>query len=67
MTGRSFPRGAGIDFAGQVVEAADDLAGLVAGDEVWGFLDVGSGGGHPGRRLGTSSLPPRHGFPPSHD
>jgi len=44
VTGRSFPRGTGIDFAGQVVEAADDVVGLVAGDEVWGFLDVGSGG-----------------------
>jgi NADPH:quinone reductase-like Zn-dependent oxidoreductase len=39
VTGRSFPRGAGFDFAGQVVEAAADVPGLAAGDEVWGFLD----------------------------
>lgn len=39
VTGRSFPRGAGFDFAGEVVEAAGDVTGLAVGDEVWGFLD----------------------------
>ena len=39
VTGRSFPRGAGFDFAGQVAEAAGDLTGLAAGDQVWGFVD----------------------------
>ncbi|HYB87908.1 MAG TPA: NAD(P)-dependent alcohol dehydrogenase [Streptosporangiaceae bacterium] len=40
VTGRSFPRGAGFDFAGQVTEAASDVTGLAAGDEVWGFADA---------------------------
>jgi NADPH:quinone reductase-like Zn-dependent oxidoreductase len=39
VTGRSFPRGAGFDFAGTVAGAADDVAGLAVGDEVWGFVD----------------------------
>jgi NADPH:quinone reductase-like Zn-dependent oxidoreductase len=39
VTGRSLPRGAGIDFAGEIVETADDVTGLAVGDEVWGFLD----------------------------
>ena len=39
LTGRSFPRGVGFDFAGEVTEAADDVTGLAAGDEVWGFVD----------------------------
>ena len=40
VSGRSFPRGAGFDFAGQVIEAADDVTGLAAGDDVWGFVDA---------------------------
>jgi NADPH:quinone reductase-like Zn-dependent oxidoreductase len=40
VSGRSFPRGAGFDFAGTVVEVAGDVTGLVAGDEVWGFVDA---------------------------
>jgi NADPH:quinone reductase-like Zn-dependent oxidoreductase len=39
ISGRTFPRGAGYDFAGTVVEAAGDVAGLAAGDDVWGFVD----------------------------
>jgi NADPH:quinone reductase-like Zn-dependent oxidoreductase len=39
VSGRSFPRGAGFDFAGTVVEPASDVAGLAAGDEVWGFVN----------------------------
>jgi NADPH:quinone reductase-like Zn-dependent oxidoreductase len=39
VTGRSFPRGAGFDFAGQVTEAAADVTSLAAGDEVWGFVN----------------------------
>jgi NADPH:quinone reductase-like Zn-dependent oxidoreductase len=39
VTGRSFPRGAGFDFAGTVAGAAGDVTGLVAGDEVWGFVN----------------------------
>jgi NADPH:quinone reductase-like Zn-dependent oxidoreductase len=48
VTGRSFPRGAGFDFAGEVVEAANDVNGLAAGDEVWGFLDGARHGGPSG-------------------
>jgi NADPH:quinone reductase-like Zn-dependent oxidoreductase len=38
VSGRSFPRGAGFDFAGTVAEVTGDVAGLTAGDEVWGFV-----------------------------
>jgi NADPH:quinone reductase-like Zn-dependent oxidoreductase len=44
VTGRSFPRGAGFDFAGTVAEAAD-VTGLAAGDEVWGFVNGTRNGG----------------------
>ncbi len=40
VSGRSFPRGAGFDFAGTVAEAASDVTGLAAGDEVWGFVNA---------------------------
>lgn len=40
VSGRSFPRGAGFDFAGTVAEAAGDVTGLAAGDEVWGFINA---------------------------
>jgi NADPH:quinone reductase-like Zn-dependent oxidoreductase len=39
LSGRSFPRGAGFDFAGEVTQAAGDVTGLAAGDQVWGFVD----------------------------
>jgi NADPH:quinone reductase-like Zn-dependent oxidoreductase len=40
VSGRSFPRGAGFDFAGTVAEAVGDVTGLAAGDEVWGFVNA---------------------------
>jgi NADPH:quinone reductase-like Zn-dependent oxidoreductase len=40
VSGRVFPRGAGFDFAGTVTEAASDVTGLGAGDEVWGFVNA---------------------------
>jgi len=40
VSGRSFPRGAGFDFAGTVTAAASDVTGLAAGDEVWGFINA---------------------------
>jgi NADPH:quinone reductase-like Zn-dependent oxidoreductase len=40
VSGRSFPRGAGFDFAGTVTQAAGDVTGLAAGDEVWGFVNA---------------------------
>lgn len=36
LTGRSFPKGTGIDFAGEVV--GSDLPGFVVGDRVWGAV-----------------------------
>jgi len=39
VSGRTFPRGTGFDFAGQVTQTPGDVTGLSAGDEVWGFLD----------------------------
>jgi NADPH:quinone reductase-like Zn-dependent oxidoreductase len=39
VTGRSFPRGAGFDFAGEIVETAADVTGFETGDQVWGFVD----------------------------
>jgi len=39
VSGRRFPRGTGFDFAGQVTQVPGGVAGLSAGDEVWGFLD----------------------------
>lgn len=39
LAGRSFPRGTGFDFTGTVAEAAGDVTGIAAGDDVWGFLD----------------------------
>jgi NADPH:quinone reductase-like Zn-dependent oxidoreductase len=40
VSGRAFPRGAGFDFAGTVTEAAGDVTGLAAGDEVWGLVNA---------------------------
>jgi NADPH:quinone reductase-like Zn-dependent oxidoreductase len=48
VTGRTFPRGAGFDFAGEVAEAAGDVGALAAGDEVWGFVDGTRNGGPSG-------------------
>jgi NADPH:quinone reductase-like Zn-dependent oxidoreductase len=39
VSGRTFPRGTGFDFAGQVNGTPGDVTGLSAGDEVWGFAD----------------------------
>jgi NADPH:quinone reductase-like Zn-dependent oxidoreductase len=39
ISGRTFPRGAGYDFAGTVTQAAGDVRELAPGDEVWGFVD----------------------------
>ncbi len=44
ITGRSFPRTSGIDFAGEVAEAGASVTGVREGDRVWGLL---------GRRTGS--------------
>lgn len=38
MLGSPFPRGTGLDFAGEVEVIEGDADGLVAGDHVWGLL-----------------------------
>lgn len=44
MSGRSFPRGTGFDFAGEVAQTGASVADLVRGRRVWGFLDGVLGG-----------------------
>lgn len=39
LSGRKFPRGAGFDFSGEVVEVGAGVTGYQVGDGVWGFLD----------------------------
>lgn len=38
MLGSPFPRGTGLDFAGEVEAIEGDAGGLAAGDRVWGLL-----------------------------
>lgn len=38
VSGRRFPIGAGLDFAGVVVETGADVEGYRAGDRVWGMV-----------------------------
>ena len=38
MLGSPFPRGTGLDFAGEVETVGTDADGLVVGDRVWGLL-----------------------------
>ncbi|MGW5568008.1 NAD(P)-dependent alcohol dehydrogenase [Streptomyces tendae] len=44
VTGRAFPKGCGIDFAGEVAEVGAAVTGVRAGERVWGLL---------GRRTGS--------------
>jgi len=44
LTGRTFPRGTGYDFAGEVVALGVRASDLAVGDRVWGFLDGFRGG-----------------------
>jgi NADPH:quinone reductase-like Zn-dependent oxidoreductase len=50
VSGRSFPRGSGFDFAGDVVAVADDVTTVGVCDEVWGFVN-----GLRNRSLGTAA------------
>ncbi|MET8138029.1 NAD(P)-dependent alcohol dehydrogenase [Streptomyces sp. NPDC005251] len=43
VTGRTFPKVTGIDFAGEVTETGSSVAGVRAGDRVWGLLGHKSG------------------------
>lgn len=47
VSGRRFPLGAGLDFAGVVVETGADVEGYRAGDRVWGMV-------HPRKRHVTA-------------
>ncbi|HWB42525.1 MAG TPA: NAD(P)-dependent alcohol dehydrogenase [Gemmatimonadales bacterium] len=44
LTGRSFPRGTGYDFSGEVAARGARVTDLAHGDRVWGFLDGFLGG-----------------------
>ena len=44
FTGRTFPRGTGFDFAGEVVATGTQVADLAVGQRVFGFLDGFMGG-----------------------
>ncbi|WP_078606363.1 NAD(P)-dependent alcohol dehydrogenase [Streptomyces violaceorubidus] len=55
VTGRAFPKGCGIDFAGEVAEVGASVRGVRVGRRVWGLL---------GRRTGSMAeyvaVGPRH-------
>lgn len=44
LLNRRFPKRIGIDFAGEVVTAAEGVAGPKVGDHVWGMVDKWRGG-----------------------
>ncbi|WP_440073454.1 NAD(P)-dependent alcohol dehydrogenase [Streptosporangium sp. OZ121] len=44
VTGRGFPKGTGIDFAGEVAVLGSPMSGLRVGDRVWGTLPRASFG-----------------------
>lgn len=44
LSGRSFPRGTGYDFSGEVAARGTRVTDLTHGDRVWGFLDGFLGG-----------------------
>lgn len=44
VSGRTFPRGTGFDFAGEVVRPGAEVTELAPGEAVWGFLDGVMGG-----------------------
>lgn len=39
MSGSRFPKGLGIDFAGEIAELGDGVTGTAVGDRVWGSID----------------------------
>ena len=38
VTGRKFPKGSGVDFAGEVVAVGSTVTGMSPGDHVWGLM-----------------------------
>jgi NADPH:quinone reductase-like Zn-dependent oxidoreductase len=66
LTGRTFPRGTGYDFAGEVAALGAGVTDLAMGDRVWGFLDGFMGGAAAEyavvRRRWLSRMPPSLGW-----
>lgn len=50
VSGFIFPKGSGLDFAGEIVSVGDGAEGFTEGDRVWGFLP-----GLPGARVGAAA------------
>lgn len=50
VSGFSFPKGSGLDFAGEIVSVGEGAEGYSEGDRVWGFLP-----GLPGGPIGAAS------------
>ncbi|AME28135.1 NAD(P)-dependent alcohol dehydrogenase [Burkholderia sp. PAMC 26561] len=44
FTGRKFPRGIGLDFAGEIVGMSSDAVSFKVGDRVWGVMSHGQAG-----------------------
>ncbi|OXC74108.1 NAD(P)-dependent alcohol dehydrogenase [Caballeronia sordidicola] len=44
FTGRKFPRGIGLDFAGEIVGMSSDAVTFKVGDRVWGVMSHGQAG-----------------------
>jgi NADPH:quinone reductase-like Zn-dependent oxidoreductase len=49
VSGRMFPIGVGLDFAGVIVTTGPDVDGYQAGDRVWGIVHPASGTPSPQR------------------
>jgi NADPH:quinone reductase-like Zn-dependent oxidoreductase len=39
LSGRRFPKGLGVDYAGEIVAIGDGVADVAVGDQVWGFIN----------------------------
>lgn len=50
ISGFIFPKGSGLDFAGEIVSVGDGAEGFAEGDRIWGFLP-----GLPGARAGAAA------------
>jgi len=39
LTGRKFPKGFGVDYAGEIAAVGEDVSDVAVGDRVWGFIN----------------------------